>query len=93
METLTLTTPLPAASDFTVDELFVSRSKQVIAVDLVSANGRTLSHRWNGAIASTRIVALNKANLSTAGNSLNRRILDFLIADGVLSGSVSGSAD
>lgn len=93
METLTLTTPLPAASDFTVDELFISRSKQVIAVDLISANNRTLSHRWNGAVAVTRMTALNKANLSTAGNSLNRRILDFLISDGVLAGSVAGSPD
>lgn len=37
------------------------------------------------------IIALNKANFSTANNSLERRIMAQLIASGYLAGTVSGT--
>lgn len=62
-----------------------------IEVRLCGDNGQSLTHRWTGQGAENDIIALNKANLST--NSLQRRILNRLTADGVLSGTISGTAD
>ena len=39
------------------------------------------------------IVALNKANLSTPGNSLEARVLKRLILDGYLTGTVTGAPE
>ena len=39
------------------------------------------------------IISLNKANLSTAGNSLEARVLNQLITSGYLSGSVTGNPE
>lgn len=43
------------------------------------------------ATAQAMIIALNKANLSTAGNSLEARIYTQLVTDGAFVGSVSGT--
>lgn len=42
-------------------------------------------------IATTLMLALNKANLST--KSLHRRILERLVADGHIAGTISGTPD
>lgn len=62
-----------------------------ISVTLIGEQGHTKQHTWSGASADADIVALNKVNLSS--NSLNKRILDRLILDGVISGTSTGSPD
>lgn len=91
MEIFTRTVPIPAVSQFTVSTLYLDWPGQVIQVTLSGANGQKLTHGWHGATATTLIVQLNKANLSTT--SLHRRVIDRLISDGVLSGSVAGAPD
>lgn len=66
-------------------------SSSRITVALVGDHGRALSHTWTGSVANDDIIALNKANLTN--NSLEKRILNRLILDGVIAGTVSGSPD
>ena len=63
----------------------------VVTVTLVGVNGEKMTHTWRGATAGANIVALNKMNLSTI--TLNKRIMNLLISDGVLPGTVTGAAD
>lgn len=46
---------------------------------------------YEGAIATTLMLALNVANLST--KSLHKRVLERLIADGKLAGTIAGTPD
>ena len=62
-----------------------------IEVVLHGANGHVFTHAWRGQTADTMLVALNKADLSV--KSLHRRIMEKLIADGVIEGSISGAAE
>lgn len=66
-------------------------TKSVIRVVLLGLNGKTLSHNWEGAGADADIVSFNKLNLSTT--SLQKRIFNKLIADGVIVGTISGAPD
>lgn len=54
-------------------------------------NGEYLSIGYDGAEATTLMVALNKANLST--KSLHKRLMEKAIADGKMSGTISGTPD
>ena len=54
-------------------------------------NGEYTSVGWDGADATTLMIALNKANLST--KSLHKRIMEKAVADGKLSGTISGVPD
>ncbi len=47
--------------------------------------------RYEGSIAMTLLLALNTANLTI--KSLERRVLERLIADGLLAGAVTGLPD
>lgn len=91
METFTRTVAIPAVSDFTVAQLFFDWPGQVIGVTLRSASGQVMTHNYLGAAAATLMTSLNKANLSTT--SLHKRVLNQLISDGVLTGTVSGAPD
>lgn len=66
-------------------------SKSSIQVTLIGENGKTFEYAWTGSLADADIVSLNKVNLSTT--SLNRRIINKLIADGVIVGTASGTPD
>lgn len=70
-------------------------SQSRIKVALIGENGHRKSHQWAASVADAFIVALNKANLNpaTGGKSLNTRVIERLIADGVIDGTVSGSVD
>ena len=54
-------------------------------------NGEYTSVGWDGADATTLMIALNKANLST--KSLHKRIMEKAVADGKLNGTISGVPD
>lgn len=103
VEQLDLTTPIPATAatnDYEVEELYLRRGRVNgaggrVEIQLVANNGDVLHHIYRDekgeTVASDLMRALNKADLST--NSLHKRILDRLVADGVLDGTVSGAPD
>lgn len=62
-----------------------------IYVHLVGDHGQVLDHTWNGQPAHNLLVALNKANLTI--KSLHKRVMEQLITDGVIAGSITGTPD
>ncbi len=54
-------------------------------------NGEYTSVGWDGVDATTLMVGLNKADLTV--KSLHKRIMEKAIADGKLSGTISGTPD
>ena len=95
MESISLTTPevIPAitTTDYRVVLLHLDFEKAEIAIHLRGTNGERKEFRYSGDTATTMMVGLNKANLSI--KSLQRRILERLAADGLLSGTVTGVPD
>lgn len=98
-EQLDLTTPIPgtaALNDYEVIGIHLNWMEAAddayIKVVLAGDNGRGRSIVLaTGAAARTLMAALNKADLSA--NSLQRRVLQKLIDDGHLAGTISGSPD
>ena len=62
-----------------------------IAVEMIGDDGSPFNHTYEGPIAETLMIQINKANNST--KSMQRRVIEKLIADGFLSGSISGVPD
>lgn len=95
MESVTLTTPevIPqiTTTDYRVTYLQMDWPQASIVIHLLGTNGERKEVRYDGAVATTLMVALNTANLSI--KSLHRRILERLIADGKLAGTVNGVPD
>lgn len=90
--------PLQANSGSTflkAQELELSLEKGTIRVVFIGANGVRIVCFWrdsDGEGATTKIVALNKANLST--KSLLRRLIEQAVADGKIpTGTISGLPD
>ncbi len=54
-------------------------------------NGEYTSIGYEGAAATTLMISLNKADLSV--KSLQRRVMEKAVADGKLSGTISGTPD
>lgn len=88
MEQLDLTTPV---TWYRVSRLSMDWPAQHIWIRLAGPNGEDLAHTYVGAQATALMTALNKANLST--KSLHKRIIEQLVADGVLAGTISGSPE
>ena len=93
MELITLTTPVstPSITTWRVSSLLLDWDAAVIAIRLRGSGGETLHHAYTGPTATTQMVALNKVNLTS--NSLHKRIIQRLIDDGMLAGTISGSPD
>lgn len=94
-ETIILTTPEVTpqitTTDYRVVYLLLEWEQAFIVIHLRGTNGERKVARYEGSEATTLMQTLNKANLSI--KSLHCRILEKLIADGKLSGSISGSPD
>lgn len=60
----------------------------LIQILLKDNNGAQLNFSYNGVTATAMMVLLNKANLTS--NSLHKRILNQLVSEGKLLGTVSG---
>lgn len=84
---------LDLTTAYSVRELNLNRDQDAsITVRLRNlATGEQFAHRYEGAVAATLIIQLNKADLTV--QSLERRILLRLVADGLLTGTVSGAPD
>jgi len=102
-EAITLTTaeviPQIVTSSYRVIVLLLDWEKALISIDLRGENGELKRFIYGGPSgtsadrtkAQNMIIALNKANLSI--KSLHRRIIEQLLADGFLSGAVTGTPD
>jgi hypothetical protein len=94
-ETLTLTTaeitPQISTTDYRVVRLWLGWDEQLIVIQLRGTNGERREFRYEGQTAIDLMVALNKANLTI--KSLQRRLLERLVADGFLAGAVTGAPE
>lgn len=82
----------PPGPTLQVSSLLLDWDNQNIIIKLRAADGSILSFGYGaGDGALTMMIALNKANLSL--QSLHRRIMNRLIADGKISGTISGTPD
>lgn len=94
-ERVVLTTPKPTVTEYRISELLLSWNDGVdctISVRLEpNVAGPEMQHRYSGAAACQMLRALNTANLSTV--SLQKRIINQLLADKVLSGAVAGTPE
>jgi hypothetical protein len=79
----------PGTMEYRIAGLFLNVEDEYVEVNLRGANGELRVERYDDALP--MIVALNKANLST--KSLQRRIMERLITDGRLAGTISGTPD
>ena len=91
METLDLTTPVqpPSTTTYRVTVLHLDWPNGVINITLVDNNGVAMTVNYTNAEATTLMQFLNTANLSV--KSLHKRILEKLVADGKLTGTISGT--
>ena len=96
-EQLDLTIPIttPTLTFWRVEEIRLRRASVALPASvfvlLRGTSGEVLTHLYEGVVAAQLIQLLNTANLTT--QSLERRVLARLIADGVLAGTISGSPD
>lgn len=93
MEQATLATPItkPSITTYRVERLYLDWGASFIRVDLKGSNGEDLTHEYTGATALTLMRQLNVLNMAT--QSLHKRILNRLIADGVIAATVTGAPD
>lgn len=89
-EQIDLTAPVtqPSILNYIVSCLSLDWSNARITITLQDNTGASIVLSYTGATATALMVALNKANLTA--NSMQKRIFTQLIADGKLSGTVSG---
>lgn len=94
VEELSLTTPYVvdprSTSTFRVEAIELRWKDQLV---IFTVGDGTLSRRFSyeGQTAKNMMTTLNKANLTN--NSLHKRVLNQLISDGHLSGTIGGSPD
>lgn len=93
MEQIDLTTPItkPSVTNYRVNKLDLRWLDKHIRIELFSDTGEVLHHSYDGTEATNLMIFLNKANLST--KSLQKRVLEKLVADGVIDGSITGTPD
>ena len=93
MEQIDITVPetKPSCTYYKVERLMLDWPAKSIHVQLKGTNGEAKSFYYSGDVAETLLFALNKANLSI--KSLHRRIIERLVADGLIAGSITGSVD
>lgn len=94
MEQINLTSPFKAdpreTSVLEVDSLLLDWRGSRIVVHL--GDGRIQKRvEYSGTPATNMMITLNKANLTN--NSLHKRIINQLISDGYLAGSITGSPE
>ena len=89
---LTVAEIAPATSTYEIETLTLDvRGARIYIVLWCAATGKQKTHEYRDTTATQIMRALNTADLSV--KSLQRRILERLIADGVLAGNVTGSPD
>lgn len=91
-EFFTLATPASIINTkWAIDYITFDWTNKSITIRLIGDNGEKFSHTYFD--VELLIRQLNKANLSTVGNSLQNRVFTRLKLDGLISGNVTGSPD
>lgn len=94
VEQINLTTPYVAdprsANNFKIEALFLNWNDSLITIRVGNGVLNNVFH-YQGEQARNMMIILNKANLTN--NSLHKRILNQLINDGYLTGTISGTPD
>ena len=94
-ERLDLTTPegaVAACTNLSVTSLHLDWSGARITAKFQGDNGKSYGAFWEGTVATTLMLALNKANLTS--NSLHKRVINQALTDGKLpAGTISGIPD
>jgi hypothetical protein len=96
MEAVTLTTPevtpATATTDYRVTYLLLEWERGgLIVIHLRGTHGERKEVRYTGPEAVAMMRTLNTANLTT--KSLHKRILEKLVADGKIAGTITGTPD
>lgn len=91
MEDLSLTTPTQVPS-YRVQKLVLDWQREIIKAALIAPGGERVVCTYRGEEALTLMTQLNKLDLSV--NSLHKRLLQRLVADGKLpAGTITGEPD
>lgn len=97
-EAVVLTTPPPGVTQYSITELQLTwgdgtptTCRIIVRLKPNVADVAELRHDYTSDTACMLIKALNKANLTTV--SLQRRVMNQLITDKVLSGTVTGTPE
>ena len=85
MEYISLTTPEQIIR-YKLDQLILRWSDGVIIIGLLANTGQYKNIKYDGQKANLLMGVLNTANLST--KSLHKRILEYIISDGVIKGTI-----
>lgn len=97
MEQIDLTTPeqypLPTKTvvSWRVDEIHLQWSAQHIGIVVLGPDNERREIHYNGAIATSLMTTLNKVNMSV--KSLHKRVLEYIVADGKMAGTITGVVD
>ncbi len=94
VEQIDLTTPItkPAISYYQVSRLELDWSRATIEIHLIfTPTGEKFITGYTGVEATNLMVIMNKKNFTTT--SMQKTLLQKLIADGKLAGTISGSPD
>jgi hypothetical protein len=81
----------PGTNYYRVDVLMFDLGNEHIRVELVGDQGLRRAVDYQAETATSLMRTLNKANLSA--KSLHRRIIELLVADGHLVGTISGEVE
>lgn len=79
----------PAKTHYRISRLTLDWEAACIDIVLKDNTGGTQTHTYSGAEATSLMQVLNTTNLTT--NSLHKRTLAKLIADGKLAGTITGT--
>ena len=94
-ERVDLTVPdqvLPGTTHYSIASLFISWEAKSITIVLLGANNERKQIVYDENSGATALMTgLNKANLSV--KSLHKRIMERLLSDGHLAGTISGAPD
>lgn len=84
-----VTTPLAAQNKtYEVKEIYLNWDTQYIKIVLQDSNGARPAFEFSGDVSVNMMKILNTANLTN--NSLHKRILTFLLSNGLIAGTISG---
>ena len=84
--------PAVVCNAYRMTQLFFDWTNQIINVSLTCVQtGEIKQFSYTGGPAQTLMIGLNKANFST--NSFQKRVMQQLVNDGKLAGTVSGTPD
>lgn len=95
-EQINLTTPElhPSNPTYILDQVILNVSGKYIRIDLIGANGEQKSKTYDGGTIPTGATLLHNLNIGnfSGTTSLIKAIYNRLFVDGVLVGTVSGTA-